>query len=517
MMSFDQAHGGIGMSEGITKIAQLHGAEIYRDGSPDPDGKCVLLWVQRAKRATSNKAANFAVDVANALDLPIIAVFSLVETYPGATLRAYHYLAESLSELPASFAKRGIGWQLRIGPPGSAIPTAAAELGAAIIVTDQDTIPLGRTWREDVARAISVPLFAVDTDTVVPTSYFPNPEHASHTIRPKLWKRIAAADLLDAIPDPRPKRRWAGTIDPGPNPKTAIEAFPIDRSVGPSPTIRGTRTEGEERLRSFVDLHLPTYAEQRNFPDRRCQSMMSSYLHFGVFGPVEIARACIDARTPNGGFIAPRGHAVIMPEPAIEDASLQVFLDELITQRELAINYALRWPNFDRWESVPEWGRASMTAHASDPKPFRYRDDQLERGETHDQLWNAAQRQMVFEGYMPNYLRMYWAKQLPYWMESPEAAFNLAVHMNDRFQLDGRDANGYSGIAWSLGGRHDRPFPPNKPILGLIRPMGLRGMRKKFDVDAYIKMIADMIGEPIPGSAEPGPPTPRVAQPRLEL
>jgi len=491
--------------------------ELFRSGDPAPDGRCVLLWVQRAKRTAGNPALNLAADLAHALDLPIFAVFALVESYPSATLRAYTFLGEALDELPAAFAARGIGWQLRIGAPGTVIPQAASELGAAIVVTDQDTMPLGRKWRTEVAQQLNVPLVAVDTDTVVPTATFPGPEHASHTIRPKLWKRIAADGLLDPIPAPRSVRPWTASLDPGPDPLSVIDTFPINRAVGPSPTFRGTRSEAEQRLTAFVADHLADYAELRNFPDRRCQSMLSAYLHFGVMGPVEIARTCIDARSSSGGFISPRNISVIPPEPAVEDLSLQVFLDELITQRELAINYALRTPGFDRWQSVPEWARLSMEGHAADAKLHQYTEEQLERGETHDQLWNAAQRQMVHEGYMPNYLRMYWAKQMAYWLETPEQAFNLAIRLNDTYQLDGRDPNGYSGVAWSLGGRHDRPFPPNKPVLGLIRPMGLRGMRKKFDVDGYIRMVADLTGDPVPGSAEPDPPAAKPRQPRLDL
>jgi deoxyribodipyrimidine photo-lyase len=474
--------------------------EVYRGGETASDGRCVLLWVQRAKRAKANRAANLAVRVADALGLPVIAAFCLVPGYPAATLRSYTFLAEGLAELPAAFGERGIGWALVVGEPGRELPALARELDAAAVVTDQDTLPLGRRWREDAAAGLDVPLVACDTDTVVPAAVFPRLEHAAHTLRPKLWRHIAAANLLEWIADPVPAVR--SDLRRGPAPLTALETFAMDRTVGPSPTIRGGRTEGQRRLDVFLRERLDAYAEDRNRPERQGSSTLSPFLHYGQLGPVEVARAAIDHRLGEGsGILAPRGLAEVGPAPHSEDATLQAFLDELITQRDLAVNHALRNPRFDQYEGVPEWGLATLAHHADDPRPILYPEPLLEAGATGDRLWNAAQRQMVYEGFMPNRLRMYWAKQLLLWIPTPREAFDLAIRLNDRYELDGRDPNGYAGIAWSIGGRHDRPFPPKKPVLGLIRPMSLAGMRKKFDVDAYVASVERLSGEPVPGDA----------------
>ncbi|MFM9108512.1 MAG: deoxyribodipyrimidine photo-lyase, partial [Chloroflexota bacterium] len=176
--------------------------EIYRGGHTAPDARCVLLWMQRAKRAEANLAANLAVRLARQLGLPVVAVFCLVPGYPAATLRSYDFLCRGLAELPDALRARNIGWALRIGEPAREIPALARDLDAACVVTDQDTLPLGGRWRRETARALDVPLVAVDTDTVVPAGFFPGEQHASHTIRPKLWKAIAADDLFRAIPDP---------------------------------------------------------------------------------------------------------------------------------------------------------------------------------------------------------------------------------------------------------------------------------------------------------------------------
>jgi deoxyribodipyrimidine photo-lyase len=481
--------------------------ETYRGGPPAVDGRCVLLWVQRGKRATANRAANLAILAADMLGLPVVAAFCLVPDYPAATLRAYTFMAEGLRELPDAFAARNVGWALRVGRPEVEIPALTAEFGAALVVTDQDTLPLGRAWRTGVAAALDVPLVAVDSDTVAPPYLFPREEHATHTLRPKLWRAIAAGGFLDPIADPAAAVvSGLSAVRTGPDPLAALETFPIDRAVGPSPTVQGGRAEAWCRFGLFLDTRVDGYAPGgRHKPEPAAQSGLSPFFHYGQVGPVEVARAAIGRWVGEAGWVGPRGFARFGPEPAAADEPLATFLDELVTQRELAVNFALRNPAFDRYEGLPEWGRATLEAHAADPRPVRYDGRTIEFGETGDRLWNAAQRQLVFEGYLPNRLRMYWAKQLLLWTVSPREAFDLALRLNDRYQLDGRDPNGYAGIAWSIGGRHDRPFPPKKPVLGLIRPMGLKGMRQKFDLDAYIARVEALTGEPVPGTEPPLP------------
>ena len=463
--------------------------EIYRGGETIPDSRCVLLWMQRAKRAEANLAANLAVHLGRKLSLPVVAAFCLVPGYPSATLRSYDFLCRGLAELPETLAARNIGWALRIGEPAREIPALAQDLGAAAVVTDQDTLPLGRRWRLETARALAMPLVAVDTDTVVPASHFPGEQHASHTIRPRLWKAIAAEDLFRAIPDPPAPDGPLSRHREGPDPVAALDSFTIDRTVPPSPTIPAGRAAGLRRLDRFIRLGLATYDEDRNRPDIDGSSLMSPYLHFGQLGPVEIARACIAARVGDGGWTGPRGLVTFGEPPFAEDTALAVYLDELITQRELAVNYALRNPAFDRWEGIPEWGQATLDHHRDDPRPARYDERQLEFGETADRLWNAAQRQMVHEGFMPNRLRMYWAKHLLLWTADPRDAFRIAVRLNDRYELDGRDPNGFTGVAWAIGGRHDRPWSPRRPAFGTIRYMSLASTGKKFNLKGYIARV----------------------------
>lgn len=427
----------------------------------------VLLWVQRAQRVSGNLAANRAVEIANALDRPVIAFFCLVPDYPRATERAYHFMAEGLQELPHGFAQRGIGWILQTGDPAEVIPRLVSRFDAAGIVTDQAPTTPGRIWKQVVAERVNVPVLAVDADVIVPSALFPNLEWAARTIRPKLLRALPA--WSDRIDDPAPNRRSA--LREGEDPLDIVSRLALDRAAAPSPRLKGGQSIARSRLNRFCETQLRTYDRDRNRSDIDGSSLMSPYLHFGQIGPHEILHRVVDTL----GEDFPEAHTA--------------FLNELVVQRELAINFALRQPGFDTFDGIPDWGKKTLAKHAGDPRPIRYSHEQLERGLTADPLWNAAQRQMVAEGFMPNRLRMYWAKQLLMWTASAEEAFDIAVRMNDRYFVDGRDANGYAGIAWAIGGRHDRPFPPERPIFGLIRPMGAKGMRKHFDVDAYISSI----------------------------
>ncbi len=214
----------------------------------------------------------------------------------------------------------------------------------------------------------------------------------------------------------------------------------------------------------------PTYDEQRNHPEIAGTSRLSPYLHFGNIGPLTIALAV--EKAVKSGKIPPKAG--------------ENFLEQLIGWRELAVLFVRHEPNYDTWECAAPWARKTLLEHASDPRPYKYTFAQLERAETHDDLWNAAQREMIATGWMHNYMRMYWAKKILEWAPDPATAFDWAVILNDRYQLDGRDANGYAGIAWAIVGKLDRPWF-NRPIFGLVRSMTGASMAKKFDSAAYIR------------------------------
>ena len=170
----------------------------------------------------------------------------------------------------------------------------------------------------------------------------------------------------------------------------------------------------------------------------------------------------------------------------------KAFLEELIVRRELAVNFVRFNPHYDSLESCEKWARRTLREHASDPRSYRYKEVSLENAETHDPLWNASQKQMVMTGWMHGYLRMYWAKKILQWTRSPEEALNICIRLNDRYELDGRDPNGYTGIAWAIGGKHDRAWGPERTVFGKIRYMSYESTSRKFDSKAYIQRIESL-------------------------
>lgn len=452
--------------------------EILRDGAVAEDAECVMLWVQRAQRARANPSANVAVEIARALQLPVVAMFCLVPAYPRATLRAYHFMAEGISQLPDDFAARKIGWKLVIGEPEDEIPKAARSLKAAAIVTDANPLRIGRQWRADVAERLLMPMVQVESDAVVPPALFEKEEYAPRTIRPKLRNHFDR--YLVRVPDPLPSVE--SRVREGEDPLDVIRTFDLGASVGPAPDLRGGSAVARERLRTFVDERLDRYDQDRQRADIMAGSSLSPWLHYGHIGGTEMAVAVQESGAPQ--------------------AARDSLIDELVTQRELAINFALRNPDYDRYEGLPGWGRETLEKHAGDPRPVTFTPQEFERAQTDDPLWNAAMLQMIHEGIMPNRLRMYWAKQILRWSASPRQAWDIAVSLNDRYFVDGRDANSYANIGWCIGGRHDRPFGPEKDIFGLVRPMGMGAMKRTFDVDAYIRHIHDRWGSPAGGSGQ---------------
>ncbi|MGD9710859.1 MAG: deoxyribodipyrimidine photo-lyase [Thermomicrobiales bacterium] len=444
--------------------------ESLRGDQTADHAECVLWWISRAQRVEDNPAATAAIEAANRLNVPVIAVFCLVNGYPRATQRAYAFMLEGLDELAGDLRKRGIGWRFRVGDPAQIVPAVAREARAALVVGDLDPLRAGREWRDAVAAALDVPMVVVDADTVVPTSFFPKEEWAPRTIRPKINRLLT--DTLDP-PGPPAVTIRSELYDHVPR-EIGEQSIELDRSAGISPTFKGGSREAKRRLTQFVDNRLATYATDRNRAHIRGTSELSPYLHFGQIGVASVVGTVRSSGAPQ--------------------ESIDAFLNEIVVQRELSINFALRNPHYDAFAGLPDWGQKTLRKHAGDERQRLYNPEALETGKTDDPLWNAAQQHLVAEGWMPNRLRMYWAKRFLHWTATPEEAFDNAIALNDRYFIDGRDANGYAGIAWSIGGRHDRPFPPERPVSGLIRPMGVKGLRRHFDVDAYIAEVKRRYG-----------------------
>lgn len=421
--------------------------------------------MQRTQRGRDNPALNLAIEIGNELKQPVLVVFGLTADYPKAQRRQYRFLVEGLADVERDLANRGVLFILRLGSPNGVIRAIAAKVHPSIVIGDENPVHIGQLWRNDVAHHLACPFRTVDADVVVPSSLFPREEYAARTIRPKIHR--VWDDWLVAPGNPKARVAWS-LEKPTHNEPIDPDSLMKKLKVGGVPEVSGYlggTAEANRRLNRFLNERLPGYAEERNEPASSVNSELSAHLHFGQIGPITIAQAVLESGAPR--------------------ASIDAFLEELIVRRELAINFVARNPNYDRLAGCPDWALATLAKHAHDPRPVLYSAQQLEAGETHDAMWNAAQKEMVLTGRMHNYLRMYWAKKILEWSPDAETAFEIAIDLNDRYEMDGRDPNGYAGIAWAIGGKHDRPWP-ERSIFGTVRFMSLQSTGKKFDSAGYI-------------------------------
>jgi deoxyribodipyrimidine photo-lyase len=420
--------------------------------------------MSRDQRVLDNPSLELAVAKGRELGLPVLSCFCLSPQFLGATIRQYGFMLRGLEEVRSSLEGRGIGFQLLTGSPERELPGLISDVEAALLVTDFDPLRLKLTWKEAVLKAARIPAYEVDAHNIVPCwQASPKREYSAATFRPKL-RRLLPSFLSRPNPLPSPSIPWRDGITG--DIQAARRALKVDRGVEEVSWARPGERAALTALRDFVARRLPGYAEARNDPLRDGQSGLSPYLHFGQLSP---QRAAWEVRSSS----APQ-----------EDK--EAFLEELIVRRELSDNFCLHAPDYDTPGCFPEWAKASLDQHRFDRREHAYAEAELEAGRTHDPLWNAAQREMVLRGKMHGYLRMYWAKKTLEWCSGPEEAMRIAVRLNDRYELDGRDPNGYTGIAWSIGGVHDRAWP-SRPIFGKVRYMSLSGARSKFDVDAYVR------------------------------
>jgi len=454
-------------SNELTHLSESPRVDVRRAGRPE--GKCVVYWMQRSQRALDNPALETAVQVANILEKPLVVFLAPVPFYPHANLRHYRFLNQGVSDIAAGLQKRKIGFVLRRYPDHHLLKFCK-EVQAALVVGDENPMREPEHWREAVRRKLRAPFWTVDADVIVPSRLLLKEQYAAYTARPIIRRLLP--DFLQPVGNTMAKVAWKAPagLRSLPVETDITEGWKLDRSVSPVNVFGGGTTEALKRLKSFIKNHLEGYPVERNKPELDSTSHMSPYLHFGHIGPHTVALAVQKADAPK--------------------QAKDVFLEELIVRRELAINFVRFNPDYDNFESGAVWAQQSLAEHSGDPRQV-YSRSQLENAETHDPLWNAAQRQMVFGGWMHNYVRMYWAKKILEWSRTPAEAYTTAVYLNDKYELDGRDPNGYAGIAWGIVGKHDRPWF-ERPIFGKIRYMSFNSMSKKFDSKRYIRQVEEL-------------------------
>jgi deoxyribodipyrimidine photo-lyase len=443
------------------------------NGRPMRDGRYVLYWMQAAQRADFNHALEYAIQTANERHKPLLAVFVLTD-YPEANLRHYQFMLEGLAGTQKDLARRGVLLAIQKGRPGEIVPRLARE--ADVVIADDGYLRIQRQWRRDVAEAIDCAMMEVVTNVIVPVKIASEKENFSAgTLRPRIWRQLKK--FLVPMKQTKLKILFVCHSREGGNPVDSIsladvaavlKGLKIDRSVRPSKVYHGGPSEAKRRLTRFIAEKLNRYGGSRADPTLDIQSHLSPYLHFGQISPLEIALAIKKTRSPGK----------------------EAFLEELIVRRELAFNYVWYNPRYDQYDALPNWALNTLRVHAKDKREYVYTLEQLEEARTHDPAWNAAQMEMVKSGKMHNYMRMYWGKKILEWTKSPKQAFEWALYLNNKYELDGRDPNSFAGVAWCFG-KHDRPWGERK-IFGKVRYMNFAGLKRKFNVQIYIDQIKEL-------------------------
>ena len=440
------------------RIAELNDRPV-RD-----DGPYVLYWMQASQREHYNHALEHAVSEANRLGVPTVVAFGLTENYPRANRRHYAFMLEGLAETHRALADRGIAMVVRSGHP----PEVASRLAeqAAMVVADRGYLRHQRQWRDELADRCSCRVVQVEADVVIPIEAVSDKqEYAARMIRPKIHRQLA--EFLQPMQRRPVKHRAGGLALEGLSAEqvqNALGELTLATEAAAVGSFRGGTAEARKHLQAFIAHRLARYGQDRNDPHLGIQSNLSPYLHFGQVSPVWVA-----LEVQNSGS---------------DDEAVDAFLEELIVRRELSCNYVFYNPRYDRYAGLPDWARKTLAKHKSDRREVTYSRGQLESAQTHDPYWNAAQHEMLQTGKMHNYMRMYWGKKILEWSADPAEAFAIALELNDRYELDGRDPNSYVGVGWCFG-LHDRPWQ-ERAVFGQVRYMNDRGLRRKFDMQPYV-------------------------------
>lgn len=434
-----------------------------RNQKPIKNQKFVLYWMQASQRVADNHALEYAIRQANALKKPVVVYFGITDQFPEANLRHFQFMLEGLQEVQAALTRQGVKMILRCESPEQGVLQLAPE--AVMVVVDRGYLKIQRAWRRFVADRLDCRMVQVETDAVVPVETASDKEnYSAGTLRPRIHRQLdrfliplsTTRPLVSGLHLDYQSENLAGLSE-------VLAKLNLDRSVPPVTNFKGGTAQAHALLDQFLNEKLDQYDRLRNDPTVDFQSNLSPYLHFGQISPLHVALKAFESDRPNS----------------------DAFLEELIVRRELSLNFVFYNPNYDSIKCLPQWAWQTLQDHSHDPREYVYSATQLEHGETHDPYWNAAQQEMVLTGKMHGYMRMYWGKKILEWSPNPEAAFEIALYLNNKYELDGRDPNGFAGVAWCFG-KHDRAWT-ERPVFGKARYMNANGLRRKFDADAYVQ------------------------------
>uniref|UniRef100_A0A8D0H4N7 Deoxyribodipyrimidine photo-lyase n=1 Tax=Sphenodon punctatus TaxID=8508 RepID=A0A8D0H4N7_SPHPU len=426
----------------------------------------IVYWMSRDQRVQDNWAFLYAQRLALKQSLPLHVCFCLVPKFLEATIRHFGFMLKGLEEVAQECRELDIPFHLLIGFAKDVLPDFVAQHGVGGMVTDFAPLRIPTQWVQEVKERLppDVPFAQVDAHNIVPCWVASDKqEYGARTIRRKIHDRLSEflTEFPPIIKHPSPATFQAEPIDW----EACRASLQVDCTVKEVEWAKPGTAAGLQVLDSFIGQRLKFFGSDRNNPNKGALSNLSPWFHFGQ---VSVQRAILE----------------VQKYRSKHKESVDGFIEEAVVRRELADNFCYYNKNYDKVEGAYDWAKTTLKLHAKDKRPYLYELKQLEEGKTHDLLWNAAQLQMVREGKMHGFLRMYWAKKILEWTSSPEEALKFAIYLNDRFELDGRDPNGYVGCMWSICGIHDQGWA-ERAVFGKIRYMNYAGCKRKFDVGQF--------------------------------
>ncbi|KAK3737317.1 hypothetical protein RRG08_067383 [Elysia crispata] len=435
------------------------------DFSEDSNG--VVYWMSRDQRVQDNWAFLYAQRLAMKLEIPLHVCFCLVPKYLDATIRMYGFMMKGLAQVEKECRELNIPFHLLYGQASKSIPAFVKEHNIGGVVTDFSPLRVPVKWVDDLKNALpsDVPLCQVDAHNLVPCwEASPKLEYGARTIRNKIHNQLGGflTEFPPLVKHPHPPKTMPKLTDW----KKADMTLEVDRTVPEVTWAKPGSQAAYKILQSFCEKRLKHFATQRNDPNKQALSNLSPWIHFGQ---ISVQRCILTVRLYRSK----------------SSDSVNAFIEEAVIRRELADNFCYYNKHYDSIKGAYDWAKKSLALHKDDKRPYLYTRDQLEESKTHDDLWNAAQDQLVLEGKMHGFLRMYWAKKILEWTNSPEEALAFSIYLNDRFSLDGRDPNGYVGCMWSICGIHDQGWA-ERAVFGKIRYMNYQGCKRKFDVPGFV-------------------------------
>lgn len=429
--------------------------------------------MQSSQRTKCNLALDYAILQANKFNRPLLVFFGVDRGFPEANQRHFTFMLQGLQETERRLEELGVNFLILDEPPDKGVVELAKD--ACMVVVDKGYLRTVKQWLWFAAEHVECALVQVEDNVVVPVEEASRKEeYSAATFRPKILKK---QDDFLAENEPQTPRLSSTKINLNVNPldltdiDKTIRQLKINHSVPCSKRFLGGTSKAETLLQSFLKTKLPRYSALKNDPSEDCVSNLSPYLHFGQISPIHVVIETLKS--------------------AASQTAKEAFLDELIVRRELAINFVNYNPNYDTYQGLPEWSKQTLKIHIDDLRENLYDLETLENAKTSDPYWNAAQKEMLITGKMHGYMRMYWGKRLLEWTKTPQEAFKNAIYLNNKYELDGRDPNGYAGVAWCFG-KHDRPWK-SRSVYGSIRYMNTRGLERKFNMQAYTEKVNRLI------------------------